>query len=393
MKLLHVMPTMNPASGGPIENVRQIVPVLAQAGHENEVVTLDAPDAPWLRELPFATHAMGPSWGKYGYTPRLVPWMRENATRYDCAIIRGIWQYHSFGSWHAIRGRMPYVVFINGMLAPWFKRTYPLKHVKKWLYWPWTDYRVVRDAKAVLFTCEEERVAARQSFWLYRCNERVVSYGTAAPAGDADDQRQAFFTRFPHLEGKQILLFMGRLHPIKGCDILIEAFARLAQGSPEQHLVMAGPDENGWKKDLAALAARLGVSDRITWTGIVTGDMKWGAYRAAELVAVPSHHENFGVVVAEALACGVPVLLSNKVNIWREVNAMNAGLICNDEVGEVSETLARWSAMPETAKETMRRNAQQCFARHFNIEDAATSLIEVCRPPATLAGAAAQTGG
>jgi glycosyltransferase involved in cell wall biosynthesis len=220
----------------------------------------------------------------------------------------------------------------------------------------------------------------------------VVSYGNAAPANDGDGQRQAFFARFPHLEGKQILLFMGRLHPIKGCDILIEAFVQAMRNAPEWHLVMAGPDERGWKKNLGSLADRLGVSDRITWTGIVTGDVKWGAYRAAELLAVPSHHENFGVVVAEALACGVPVLLSNKVNIWREVNAMRAGLICNDDLAGVSETLAKWSAMATVDKDAMRQSAQECFSRHFNIENAAASLVEVCGQAVEANGGLAKTG-
>ena len=79
------------------------------------------------------------------------------------------------------------------MLDPWFKKQYPLKHLKKWMYWPWAEYRVLRDAQAVLFTCEEERVLARESFWLYRCNEVVVSYGTAKPKGDPEVELQEFF--------------------------------------------------------------------------------------------------------------------------------------------------------------------------------------------------------
>src|SRR5213076_1488953 len=115
-----------------------------------------------------------------------------------------------------------------GMLDPWFKRTYPLKHLKKWIYWPWADYRVLRDARAVLFTTEEERLLARQSFWLYRCREAVVDYGTAGPTGDAARQRESFRSAFPMLRDTRNLLFLSRLHPKQGCDTLLAAFARVA---------------------------------------------------------------------------------------------------------------------------------------------------------------------
>jgi len=377
MKLVHVLPTLNPASGGPTEYVRQVVPAVMAAGHHVEALTLDRPQAPWLSGLPFPVHAMGPSWGKYGYTPRLVPWLRENAGRYDVVIIHGMWQYHCFGAWRALRHRVPYVVFTHGMLAPWFKRTYRLKHLKKWLYWPWADYRVLRDARAVLFTSEEERRAARQSFWMYRCNDRVISYGTAAPAGDVAEQEHSFYAHFPELRGKRLVLFMSRLHHIKGCDLLIEAFARVLRGCPDWHLVMAGPDQLGWQNDLRAQADSLGIGDRVTWAGMLTGDIKWGAYRAAAVFALPSHHENFGIVVAEALACGLPVLISNGVNIWREVQDDGAGLVANDDLEGVCSLLQSWLDMSSEQKERMRQQARRCFAERFEIGRAAAALIEM----------------
>ena len=97
---------------------------------------------------------------------------------------------------------IPYFVYTHGMLDPWFKRTYPLKHLKKCFYWPWGEYRVLRDAKAVLFTCEEEKLLARQSFGLYQAHEVVVSYGTNGPTGDAEAQRAAFLAQYPALAGK-----------------------------------------------------------------------------------------------------------------------------------------------------------------------------------------------
>ena len=233
---------------------------------------------------------------------------------------------------------------------------------------------MLRDAKAVFFTCEEERNLARQSFWLYRCNEKVVGYGTAVPAGDAESQREAFLGVFPDLRNKKLLLFISRIHPKKGCDLLIEAFSRVAGQDASLHLVMAGPDQTGWKRELAAQSEKLGIADRITWTGMLSGDIKWGAYRAAEVFVLPSHQENFGIVVPEALACGVPTLISNKVNIWREIEAYEAGLVGRDDLAGTISVLQKWLCMTFTEQQKMKQNALRCFQNHFEISAATKSL-------------------
>jgi len=384
VNLLQVISSADPAHGGPMEGIRQTSEVLAQMGHHTEVASSDDPALPWLRDFSLTVHALGPGKSGYGYAPRMVPWLRENAARYDAVIVNGLWQYAGLAAWRALRGReTPYFVYTHGMLDPWFKRAYPLKHLKKSLYWPWGDYRVLRDAKAVLFTCEEEKLLARQSFGLYRANEVVVSYGTAGPAGDAVAQRAAFLSRYPELRGKRLLLFLSRIHVKKGCDLLIEAFARVAGADPSLRLVMAGPDQTGWRPELERRAASLDVPDRITWAGMLTGDMKWGAFYAAEVFALPSHQENFGVAVAEALACSLPVLISNKVNIWREIIEDGAGLVAEDTEAGMTRLLQEWLALPPPARQEMARRARRCFEDRFEIQIAANNLLEALRASGT----------
>jgi glycosyltransferase involved in cell wall biosynthesis len=267
-------------------------------------------------------------------------------------------------------------------LDPWFKRTYPLKHLKKWLYWPWADYRVLRDARCVLFTCEEERRLARQSFWLYRCNERVVGLGIAEPVGDPQEQRSAFFERFPQLRGTRLVLFLGRIHPKKGCDLLVRAFAKALKSRPLNdpqplHLVLAGPDQIGWTENLRELAKNLDVATRVSFPGMLTGTLKFGALRSADVFALPSHQENFGIAVAEALACGVPVLISDKVNIWTEVDQDRAGLVGNDDEEGTFQALDTWISMDTKERQSYRSRARQCFAQRFEIHRAAESLLGV----------------
>jgi glycosyltransferase involved in cell wall biosynthesis len=382
MKILLSIHTVNPALGGPIESVKQSSGILARRGHHVEIITLDAPTDPWVRDFPVAVHALGPGRGSYGYAPHFSQRIKERHAHYDAVIVHGIWQYSSFGVWRALRrAATPYFVFPHGMLDPWFKRTYPLKHLKKWAYWPWAEYRVLRDAAAVLFTSEEERRLARESFWLYRCNERVVNFGTTAPEIDFERARGDFYHSFPHLRGKRFLLFLGRLHEKKGCELLIEALAAVRHAmAPDQtpHLVMAGPcADEGYLRQLKRLTEADGESSSVAFTGTLAGSRKWGAFSAADAFILPSHQENFGIAVVEALACGTPVLISNKVNIWREIAADEAGYVENDDLAGVARLIERWVGTAPDVRAAMKENARECFARHFEINRATDSLIEV----------------
>ncbi len=360
-----------------MEALRQSTAELIVLGHNLTTVTLDARGAPWIDAFPGSVIALDAGRGTYSYSPNLVPWLKQNANLFEMVVVHGIWQYPSFAVWRALRhSSIPYVVMIHGMLDPWFKKQYPLKHLKKWLYWPWAEYRVLRDASAVLFTCEEERRLARESFWLYKCNERVIIFGTSAPPVDSEHQKKAFLSAFPETKGKRLILYLSRIHPKKGCDLLIEAFSSVAARDKALHLVMAGPDQTGMKADLEASIRIAGIHDRVTWTGMLSGDLKWGAYRCAEIFALPSHQENFGIVVAEALACGVPVLISNKVNIWREVLADKAGMVADDTLSGAKQLLNSWFDLPAEKQAEYRRRAIHTFQSKFEIRQAAESLIE-----------------
>jgi glycosyltransferase involved in cell wall biosynthesis len=381
MKVLQVIHSANLTGGGPIEVALQIESVLSTMGHTPAMASLDAPNAPWIPKLNSKISALGPAFLNYGYSPRFIPWLRGHAEEFDAVIVHGIWQYSSFGVQRALyRSKTPYFVCVQGMLDPWFKRQYPLKHLKKWLYWPWAEYKVLRDARAVLFCCEQERLLARQSFWLYKCKEEVVCYyGTALPAGDKSVKKEIFLDRFPQLRNKRLILFLSRIHPKKGCDLLIEAFARLSMKNPSLHLVMAGPDQIGWQPRLQSLSRKLGIQNKITWTGMLSEDLKWGAFYASDVFILPSHQENFGMAIAEALACGVPVLITDKVNIWREIKADGAGLVANDDLGGTIQLLESWLTLTDNERKIMAEKARQCFLKRFEIRRSVENLLDLLR--------------
>jgi glycosyltransferase involved in cell wall biosynthesis len=368
MRVLHVLRSIDPKGGGTSEGVRTLAEAQVAAGHSITTVALDAPDL--VHAMPGSTHLLGPVPGTYGRSAALEPWLDRHLPQCDVAVIHGLWQYHGFAARRAcLRARIPYAVFPHGMLDPWFKHTYPLKHLKKWLYWPWGEYPVLRDAQAVLFTAEEERRAARRSFWLYSAREEVVGFGTQPPPADADHQRAAFLARFPQLAGKRLLLYLGRINPKKGCDLLMRAFA--AHGG-DLHLVMAGPDPDRLQPGLEQLAGA--ATGRITWAGMLQGAEKWGAFRAAEAFILPSHQENFGVAVAEALACGLPALISRRVNIWREVEEDGAGWADEDDEAGCARLIQRWNSADEARRAHMRQAAVACFATRFTMSGAAARL-------------------
>ena len=380
LNILHVIRSVNPVGGGPIEGLKQLARENMENGHLVDVVSLDDPDAPWVAACPVRCFAVGPSRWKYGFCPSLVTWLKARRLDYDIVIVNGIWQYHSYAVWRALKGTStPYFVFTHGMLDPYFKKRYPLKHLKKWLYWPWAEYRVLRDAEGVLFTCEEERLLARRSFWLYKVRETVVNYGVAEPPVATQAQLDAFLDAYPEVRGKTVLLCLGRVHPKKGLELAVRAFGELTKdrqvNGAKAHLVLAGPEEPAYAVRLRSIVTELEIAHQITFTGMLTGDMKWGAFRSADAFILPSYQENFGIAVVEALACGLPVLISDQVNIWREIEEDGAGVIRPATLDGARALIKAWLAFDDTTRDAMKQAAMASYRRRFDAREAAQSLI------------------
>ena len=375
-RLLHVVDSLAPATGGTSEGIRKLVES-DDGASLSEVVCLDDPSEPFVTGHDFAVHALGPVRGGYRYSPRLQLWLGENLLRFDGVVIHGLWQHHSFGTYGMVRGHTPYVVFPHGMLDPYFKRAFPRKHIKKQLYWWARERRVLRDARAVCFTTTAERDAAVDTFWPQMWVPAVVSFGTAAPPGDATLQRQVFLRRFSQLRERRFLLFLSRIHRKKGCDLLLESLHRLGDVHPDLDLVMAGPDEEGLRPKLEAQARTLGIAHRVHWVGMLEGVLKWGAFRAAEAFVLPSHQENFGVAVVEALACGLPVVISDKVNIAPEIASDGAGIVKPDTAeGTYQGMLALLTMRPEE-RLRMVMNGLDCFRNRYEMKKTARALQEI----------------
>lgn len=402
MQILHVIASIDPRGGGPIEGLLQQARhrasmARAAPGHtmpvHTHILSLDPPGTPsplaevrlfplgrrrpagrWARRLP---------WVHYGYAPDFVPWLRRHARDYDLIIVNGLWNYATLGARRALAGTgTRYVVYTHGMLDPWFKQAHPLKSMLKQVFWLFCEGPLLNRATAVCFTTQDELERAHNAFWPYAVPGIVAGYGTGDIPGGADGQTAAFHARLPALGARPYLLYLSRIHPKKGCDLLIAAFGAIAAGHPGLDLVMAGPDQVGWGAQLRAQAEALGIGDRVHWPGMLAGEAKWGAFRGAAAFVLPSHQENFGIVVAEAMAAGRPVLVSDKVNIWRDVEASRSGLVDTDDGPGTRRLLERFLALPADEREAMGQRARACFLERFDIQQACATIDRLIREAA-----------
>ncbi len=385
MHILKTLHSLNPSGGGVATGVDVMARALVAMGHKVEVACFDDPNAPWLAGRPYPAYGFpSPFLRGYGWSPDFTHWLEENVRRFNAITVEGIWQYHGMAVHRAaMQARVPYFVIPQGMLDPWFRRTYPLKHLKKQLYWKLVEQHVLRDAQAVIFTAEDERLLATDSFSPWEVHGVVAAMGMAPPAGDPAVRTRDWHARFPQLRNRRCLLYLGRLDRKKGIDLLLEAYAAVhpaATRDAAPALILAGPESSPeFVATCRARARQLGLRDNqdVFWTGMLEGDWKWAAVEAADALVLPTHQDNFGFVVVEALAVGTPVLLTERVNIWREIIADDAGLAAPDTVDGVRRLLAEHAAWTPAERAKKSAAALACFANRFHLETAARRQLDI----------------
>ncbi|MBX9690030.1 MAG: glycosyltransferase, partial [Candidatus Obscuribacterales bacterium] len=302
---------------------------------------MDSPDSPWLEGMQ-STTALGPgALGAFSFNREYLNWLKENAGRFDILIAHGLWDFVSLAAiLAAAQKSVPVFVFVHGMLDPWFNEAYPLKRLKKQIYWFFLQAPVLARARAVLFNSEQEMLRARNVFLPYKFRELLVPYGVLPCKLEKERAIQVFFEKFSALKGKNYFLFFGRVTAKKGLELLLKSFANLRPEGYE--IVIAGPRDSSYAESLNALAAELGIEEHLHWTGMLSDQLKWGALSAADLFVLTSKQENFARAMAESLAVGTPVLISEQVNTWSIINKYNAGLLCQAEQESTQKALQQW---------------------------------------------------
>lgn len=381
MRILHVNPTAALAYGGPVVWVFEASAVLEEQGVKSVLLTADAPDSEAVRLSPMETVGVGPgTMGAFAKCEALPKWIEDHASEFDLVVFHAIFTHSAWaGHKAAKRAGLPYAVFTHGMLDPWFNRQYPLKKLKKQLTWRTGPFPLLRDAKRVIFTNEPEKRLAAQSFTPFEVKPAVIRFGVGRPVFDQAAADAALSESLPELEGRRFFLYLSRIHPKKGADLLVDAYADVVGEDDEWRLVIAGPEESDFGAQVRQRVKERGLEHRIIFPGLVRGDLKWGLMSRAEAFVLPSHQENFGLVIAESLAVGRPVFITPQVNIYEQVEQGGGGLVRPDTREGASSMLRDWLSMPPEAQAQMSQNAQHIFNTSFEVRNSADDFLATAK--------------
>jgi glycosyltransferase involved in cell wall biosynthesis len=281
--------------------------------------------------------------------------------------------FHTSASAHFCRkNKVPYIIRPHGTLDPYQRRK---SRIKKGIYNFLLEKRNLDKASAIHYTSEEEMVLAHQPM-------NIQSPAVVVPLGlNPEDYAKlpapdSFRNRYPECRGKFLYLFLGRLDFKKGLDLLSRAFGEIARHRGDVHLVIAGPDEAGCTKQMRMWLAEEGILDRVTFTGMLYGKDKLAAFNDADVFVLSSYTENFGVAIVEAMACGMPVIISDRVNLWREIADAEAGLVtkCNaDDVYKGMSMLFK----DRDLRVKLGRNARELVAERYSWDKNIDLMIDV----------------
>jgi glycosyltransferase involved in cell wall biosynthesis len=326
-----------------------LVRASTQAGIKVTVATTDD-DGPGARQsVPLEQPIQGDDGATYHYFPRqlgfytvswpLRQWMRRSIREFDIVHIHSLFSFPSIVAARAARhAGVPYIVRPLGVLNRWgLENRRPfLKRVSL----RFAELPIIEAASAMHYTSRrEQREAETLDSQVGRTRAAIIPLPIDVPREVSDVALAEFKQRFPQMNSPQLVLFLSRLDRKKGVELLLEAFAGVKAQFPEALLVVAGGGDESYVQKLHALAGRLGIGSRVLWPGFLRGADKDGVLAAATVFVLPSYSENFGIAAAEALAAGVPVLLSDQVAVADDVSGANAGLVVRCDVSALTQGL------------------------------------------------------
>jgi glycosyltransferase involved in cell wall biosynthesis len=380
MKILHVLANIAPRYGGPPKACQDMARAVAALGHEVSIYTTNQ-DGSGILAVPLGqpVYEAGVETRYFAIQPPrfwgtslpLARALKERIPAVDLVHVHSLYLFHDLATgYYCRRYGVPYVMQPHGALDPYIYRRHRLrKTVMEVLF----ENRNISKAAAMQFTTTEEEALARP--YTGGAPGLVAPLGVHPAEYAALPAAGAFRAAYPEIGERRIILFLGRINFKKGLDLLVRAFARLARERPDLHLVVAGPDDDGWGEQVRSWAREEQVLDRVTFTGMLLGAAKLAVLRDAEIFALPSYSENFGIAVVEALACGLPVVISDKVNIWREIAAARAGVVVPCDTGPLAAALGTLLD-DAAARREMADRGRQLAQETFSWDKVAMRLVE-----------------
>ena len=385
MRLLVVTPSYWPATvlGGPVFSLHTLNKALARKGIDVTVYTTNVrikrkviPDQETrlggvkITYFSFTSffEFLAPTGWQYSVPMRKA--LQRNIKNFDLVYILSVWNYPVIMAASICRGfNKPYIISPRGLLYP---ETLGKKPVKKGLYYNLLAKKYIQGAAGIHYTTHEEAENCHDRLKL-RNKALVVPNGLDLSEFSGLPAKDEIRRRYPELAGKTVLLFLGRINWKKGLDILIKAYGRIAKERSDTHLLIVGGDD-GYKNRAEGLIRDLGLKERATFAGALSGREKLAAYAGSDIFVLPSYSENFGMSVVEAMASGLPVVISDKVGIYKEVKDNNAGIIVRTDAGSVYNGIIKLLDDEALGKE-IAQNGKVLVKEYFDIDKAADKMI------------------
>lgn len=342
MRVAHVVPGLSAERGGPPRVILPLLDDLRSKGVRLCIYTVEDRSGEVLSVPPAVEHRVfAPTWLASwwrGHAHRLAAELRQSAEGFNLIHIHELWHYpHLVAATAASRSSTPYVVTVHGNLDPWALH---YKRMRKRLYWRLAQRRLLAGASRL------HAITAAEADHIHRMGLSVpvvvIPNGVSLKEFEQMPPPNDFRERHPRLRSGRIILFLGRLHPVKGLDLLAQAFSRIA-ASPsfrDVFLVVAGPDESNLRPKLEETLGSAGLLDRILFTGMLDARAKLSALAAADLFVLPSYSEGLSLATLEALACGVPVVITESCN-FPEVAAAGAGEVVRADARALEAALRK----------------------------------------------------
>jgi glycosyltransferase involved in cell wall biosynthesis len=348
LKIVHFFPRIRREEGGVVQAILDLCHLTTRAGHQLILATCDATDVPadWLsgQGNPQAVRLERSTLLRGRLSSHGLKQFESLLDDVDVAHLHTPWELSNLQLASLLKRRgVPYIVTVHGMLDDYSMRQ---KGLKKRAFLALCGRHLFREATAVHFTAAAEREQAEPWIpgnYLPVVQACAIDFAPYATLPGPELARAGF----PQIASeRQKVLFLSRLHPKKGLELLLEAGALLQAQGVQAELLIAGPGDEHYVNELKKLAARLGVQSTTHFLGMVRGELKLSLYQLADVFVLPTHQENFGLVLPEALACGTPVITTRGTDIWRELADAGA-VIVDNQPAELAGAIAKLLASRE----------------------------------------------
>lgn len=382
MKVLHVIPSISPALGGPTQVVLNLVRALREEGVDAEIATTND-DRGRLLDVPLnqrIEYERVPVWflprfslpmKEYIFSAALTGWLWQNLHRYNTLETHYLFSYaptcaSAIARWQGV----PYTVRTMGQLSPW---ALAQSRLKKQVYTWLIERRNLNSAAVIHCTAPAEAQDVR--------NFGIATPTITLPLGvnppiELPEAKQKLRAVYGIPSQTPVVLFLSRLHYKKRPDLLLRALSQLAVQNYDFHVIFAGSGEPAYLAELKGLVLSLGLATRTTFSGFVSGQDKDLLLQGSDLFVLPSFSENFGVAVAEAMAVGLPVILTPDIQISPEVAAAKAGLVVAGEIDSMTKAIAQLLDSPDL-RHQLGKNGKHLVSQRYCWSSIAQNLTSV----------------